>query len=287
MPAYVCVTCGVQYAESDAPPAACPICEDERQYVGWNGQQWTTLPEMLAKGYRNVLREEDRGLTSITTVSAFGIGQQALLVQNPTGNLLWDCVSFVDDATIAAVRDRGGIQAIAISHPHFYATCVEWSRAFGHVPIYIHAADRRWVMRPSPDIVLWEGDAVQALPDLTVVHVGGHFDGATVVHWPEGAEGRGAVLSGDTLQVVMDRRYVSFMYSYPNLIPLSAESVEAIAAKMRRYRYERIYGAFNGRTARVEGAEAVERSAERYVRHLRAAESAASAPRTSPPRARG
>ncbi len=269
MPAYVCVTCGVQYAESEAPPPGCPICEDERQYVGWTGQQWTTLPEMIANGYHNVLRDEDRGVTSITTVSAFGIGQQALLVQTPNGNVLWDCISVIDDATIAAVRHRGGIQAIAISHPHFYGTCVEWSHAFGGVPIYIHAADRQWVMRPSPNLVLWEGEDVAAIPGITVVHLGGHFDGATVLHWPEGADGRGAVMSGDTLQVVMDRRYVSFMYSYPNLIPLSAETVERMAATMRRYRYERVYGAFNGRVVRVEGAQAVERSAERYIRHLR------------------
>src|SRR5438093_2491073 len=269
MPAYVCVTCGVQHAESDSPPPRCPICEDERQYVGWQGQQWTTLPEMVAKGYRNVLREEDPGLTSITTVSAFGIGQQALLVQTPAGNVLWDCIGFVDDATIAAVRERGGLQAIAISHPHFYGACVEWSQAVGGVPVYIHAADRQWVMRPGPSLVLWEGEALEPLPGLTVVHLGGHFDGATVLYWPEGANDRGALLSGDTLQVVMDRRYVSFMYSYANLIPLSAETVEAMAAKLRRYRYERVYGAFNGRTIRVEGAQAVERSAERYLRHLR------------------
>jgi glyoxylase-like metal-dependent hydrolase (beta-lactamase superfamily II) len=270
MPAYICVTCGVQHAESAAPPLGCPICQDERQYVGWNGQQWTTLEEMAARGYRNVLRDEDPGLTSITTVSAFGIGQQALLLQTPGGNVLWDCVSHLDGDTIAAVRARGGIQAIAISHPHFYATCVEWSEAFGGAPIYIHAADRQWVMRPSPSVVLFDRGEIEAVPGVTVVQVGGHFDGATVLHWPDGAGGRGAVLSGDTLQVVMDRRYVSFMYSYPNLIPLSAQAVEGIAATMRRYRYERIYGAFNGRTVRVEGAQAVERSAERYLRHLRA-----------------
>jgi glyoxylase-like metal-dependent hydrolase (beta-lactamase superfamily II) len=271
MAAYICRTCGVQYAESETPPLKCPICEDERQYVGWKGQQWTTLPDMVAGGYRNVLREEDPGLTSIVTVSPFGIGQQALLVQTPAGNVLWDCISHLDEATIAAVRERGGIQAIAISHPHFYATCVEWSETFGEAPIYIHAADRQWVMRPSPNIILWEGEAIDALPGLTVVHLGGHFDGATVLHWRDGVDGRGAVLSGDTLQVVMDRRYVSFMYSYPNLIPLSADTVERIAAKMRQYRYERVYGAFSGRTVRVEGAQAVERSAERYIRRLRMA----------------
>jgi hypothetical protein len=44
----ICRTCGVQYG---APRKDCPICEDERQYVGWDGQQWTTLAELRGAGY--------------------------------------------------------------------------------------------------------------------------------------------------------------------------------------------------------------------------------------------
>ena len=43
-----------------------------------------------------------------------------------------------------------------------------------------------------------------------------------MLHWPAGANGKGALLTGDIIQVVQDRRYVSFMRSYPNLIPLGA-----------------------------------------------------------------
>jgi hypothetical protein len=103
---------------------------------------------MVAGGYRNILHEEDPGLTSIVTVSPFGIGQQAFLVQTPAGNVLWDCISHLDEATIAAVCERGGIQGIAISHPHFYATCVEWSETFG---------GRRSTSTPPPPV----GDATQ------------------------------------------------------------------------------------------------------------------------------
>jgi rubrerythrin len=39
---YICVTCGIQFKETDGPPKHCPVCEDERQYVGWEGQKWTT-----------------------------------------------------------------------------------------------------------------------------------------------------------------------------------------------------------------------------------------------------
>ena len=48
MPNFICTTCGTQYAESDQPPAACAICQDERQYVKATGQQWTTLEQAAA-----------------------------------------------------------------------------------------------------------------------------------------------------------------------------------------------------------------------------------------------
>ncbi len=267
MPACICVTCGVQHAESDREPPRCPICEDERQYVGWDGQRWTTLAEMRSH-YRNELTKEEPGLTSIVTSPAFAIGQRALLARTPAGNLLWDCISYLDDETIANVRRLGGIQAIAISHPHFYASCVEWSQAFGGAPIFIHQDDRQWVMRPSSGIIFWQGEEIEPLPGLTLIRLGGHFDGSAVLHWPAGASGRGAVLAGDTLQVVMDRRYVSFMYSFPNYIPLSARKVRAIAERMRRYRYDRFYGAFTGRAVLTEAQVALEQSVDRYVRSL-------------------
>jgi hypothetical protein len=265
MPAYICQTCGVQYAPSERPPEHCPICEDERQYVGWDGQRWTTLEQLAAEGRTNTLREEEPDLSSIGTEPPVAIGQRALIVRSPAGNVMWDCISFVDDASIEAVRGIGGLSAIAISHPHFYASYVTWSRAFGDCPVYIHAADREWVQYPAPCVQLWESVSREILPGITLLNPGGHFEGAAVLHWADGAEGKGALLSGDTATVVMDRRYVSFMYSYPNLIPLPAAAIRRIVATLRPYRFERIYGAWNGRVVTVEGSDAIERSAERYL----------------------
>jgi hypothetical protein len=265
MAAFVCRTCGVQYAPSERPPERCPICEDERQYVGWQGQQWTTLEELAAEGRRNHVREEEPGLFSIGTEPSIAIGQRALIVQTPNGNVMWDCISFVDEASIAEVQELGGLSAIAISHPHFYACNMAWSAAFGDCPVYIHAADRDWVQYPGPAVQLWEGVSREILPGITLLNPGGHFEGAAVLHWAEGADGRGILLSGDTATVVMDRRYVSFMYSYPNLIPLPASAIRRIVETLRPYPFERIYGGWNGRVVTVEGADAIERSAERYL----------------------
>jgi len=263
LPHFICTTCGTQHAESAEPPARCEICEDERQYVNPDGQAWTTLAE-LRERHRTVLKQEEPRLTGIGTEPAFAIGQRALLVERPDGNVLWDCISLVDESVVRALEGLGGVAAIAISHPHYYSSMVEWSRAFGGAPIYLHEADRRWVMRPDPGIVFWEGETRELGRGLTLVRCGGHFDGGTVLHWAGGCEGRGALLSGDIVQVIPDRRWVSFMYSYPNLIPLPGGTVRRIAAKLEPFAFERIYGAWFGRVVPKDGKAVVERSAERY-----------------------
>lgn len=258
---FICGTCGVQFTPSEGPPDRCPVCEDQRQYVGWDGQQWTTLDE-LGRKHHNKLRD-DLGLLGIGTEPSFAIGQRSLLVPAAGGNLLWDCITVLDDATVAAVRDAGGIRAIAISHPHYYSTMVEWGRAFD-APILLHEADRRWVMRPDPCIEFWAGETKPLWDGMTLIRAGGHFSGGTVLHWPGGAEGRGALLSGDILQVAQDRRWVSFMYSFPNYIPLPASEIDHISGSVEPFDFDRIYGAWWDRNVATDGKAAVRRSAERY-----------------------
>jgi hypothetical protein len=68
---------------------------------------------------------------------------------------------------------------------------------------------------------------------------------------------------------VHDRRYVSFMYSYPNLIPLPGHIVARMARRVDELRFDRIYGAWWGRVVERDGRAAVRRSAERYLAALR------------------
>ncbi len=265
MPAWICSTCGVQQADTVSPPANCPICSDERQYVGWQGQRWTTMTE-LAGEHTSELREEEPSVLGIGTQPAFAIGQRALLVCTPGGNVLWDCVSLLDDAARDEVARRGGISAICLSHPHFYAACVEWAEAFD-APILIPDADRQWIQRLSPLVRLWQ-DRVEPVPGLTLARIGGHFDGAAVLHWPAGADGRGALLTGDTITVVQDRDWVSFMWSYPNLIPLDPATIARIVERVGPFSFDRIYGGWWGRVVVHDGAAAIRRSAQRYVDRL-------------------
>ncbi|MDQ2906596.1 MAG: MBL fold metallo-hydrolase [Chloroflexota bacterium] len=269
MEAWICQTCGTQFPSSEPPPATCPICSDERQYVGYQGQQWTTLAQMHIDGYRNEFKEHEPGLTGIGTTPAFAIGERALLVQGEQGNVLWDCMSLIDDETVADIERLGGLTAMAISHPHYYSTMVEWSERF-HIPIYLHEADRRWAMRPSERIIFWSGETYALSQGLTLIRLGGHFAGGTVLHWQQGAGGQGVLLSGDIIQVVADRQWVSFMYSYPNLIPLPSAEVRRIRDTIAPYPFERLYGAWFDRIVAHDAHEAVMRSADRYIRALEA-----------------
>jgi glyoxylase-like metal-dependent hydrolase (beta-lactamase superfamily II) len=262
----ICVTCGTQFAASAEAPPTCPICQDERQYVNWNGQQWTTL-QVLQQERTNAIRPLEPGLTGICTEPAFAIGQRALLVQTPGGNVLWDCISLIDQPTIDALNALGGVSAIAISHPHFYSSMVEWSRAFA-APIHLHADNRAYVMRPDPAINFWDGERLALGDGITLIRCGGHFAGSTVLHWAQGAAGRGALLTGDTITVAEDRRFVSFMYSYPNLLPLPASAVRRIAAAVEPYAIERLYAGWWGKVVDIDAHAVVARSAQRYIRQI-------------------
>jgi len=268
MPRYVCATCGVQYPESNEPPATCLICDEPRQYVPPDGQRWTTL-EQLRADHRNAFEELEPGLTGITTEPEFAIGQQTLLVQAECGNVLWDCITLLDDETRAEVETRGGVEAIAISHPHYYSAMLEWSSAFGDAPVYVHEDDGRWVVRRDGNVVLWSGETLALAPGLTLIRCGGHFEGGAVLHWAGGAGGRGALLAGDVVAPVADRRWVSFMYSYPNLIPLAEDAIYRICDALEPFSFDRIVGAWWDRLVPHDGKSVVTRSAERYVRALR------------------
>jgi hypothetical protein len=263
MHAFICTTCGTQYAPSETPPPACVICEEERQFVTTSGQSWTTL-ERLAIRHSNAWRQYEPGLIGIGTQPAFGIGQRALLIQTPHGNVLWDCIALLDAATITLIKGLGGVQAMAISHPHFYTTMVEWARAFD-VPVHVHEDDRQWIMRPDDAIRLWSGETREVLPGATIIRCGGHFAGSSALHWAGGAEGRGIVCTSDTATVAADRKFVSFMHSYPNLVPLPARKVKGIVRALAPFAFERIYGVFFDSVIAANGKAVLQASAERYL----------------------
>jgi hypothetical protein len=206
------------------------------------------------------------GLDGITVEPSVGIGQRALLVRTPAGNLLWDPPGYLDDALVDSVRARGGLAAVASSHPHMFGAQVEWSHRFSGVPVYVQALDREWLQRDDPVVTRWE-EQVEVLPGVRLLRIGGHFAGSAVAHFV-GADGKGVLLSGDTVACTPDERWVSFMRSFPNKIPLSAAVVGRVADRVLRLDFDRLYDNFGGRVS-SDAVDWVRRSADRYMAWVR------------------
>ncbi len=258
-----CATCGV---ENDLDIDLCAICADERQYLPPGGQSWTTSAARAAEGCHLEIRELEPDLYGLTASPRADIGQTALLVRTSGGNLLWDVPGYLDDAGVAAVADLGGIAAIMASHPHMYGAQLQWARAFA-APVWVSAKDRAWVRRDGPEIRAWS-EPFEVLPGIRAAQPGGHFPGSAVAHWAAGADGRGVLLTGDTIAAVPASGWVSFLRSYPNRIPLSAAVVARVAGAVADTEFDRLYDNFNGVVA-VDARAAVARSAERYIQWVR------------------
>jgi glyoxylase-like metal-dependent hydrolase (beta-lactamase superfamily II) len=215
----------------------------------------------LAVDHFNAFRKIAPGLFGIWTMPRFAIGQRALLLITPSGNVLWDCISFLDSATIEIIRSMGGLKAVAVSHPHFYSVIATWGRVF-ECPVLVHASDRQWVVDSDASLKFWIGETTEILAGITLHRLGGHFPGSTVLHWAD----RRALLTGDTLLVTPDRRHVSFMWSYPNDVPLPAAEVARLGRRLDALDFEAIYSAFWERGDIDRDARAaVERSVTRYI----------------------
>lgn len=262
MTSWICATCAVEYPDTGNPPAQCAICDDERQYVRPSGQRWTTLADLVHEGHAGSVTELEPGLLGISVDPEVGIGQQALPVQTPAGNLLWDPTGYVDDPLAGLVGARGGLAAIASSHPHMFGVQVEWSRRFGDAPVYVSEADRSWLQRDDAVIEYWQ-DGLDMLPGVSLQRIGGHFAGSAVARWI-GADGRGVLLSGDTVASTPNEQWVSFMRSYPNKVPLSAGVVSIVAGRVLSHPFDRLYDNFGGRV-RAHADDWVRRSADRYI----------------------
>src|SRR5699024_1844057 len=260
----ICATCGVEYDEP--VPAVCPICADERQWVPAAGQQWTSLDALSESGQRLRWSPVERGRVQICTEPAAGIGQTAQLISTPSGSLLCDPTGYVDAGSVERVRVQGLLLAVAARHPHMSGGQSAWADALD-APGLVCAAAEQGLGRRASRIQFWQ-DTFKVAPRLRLHRIGGHFPGAAVAYWTEGAEGRGVLLSADTVFPNPDRATVGFMRSYPNKLPLSGQVVRRIADQLAELSFDAIVGNF-GNAITTGAAEAVQRSAQRHIEWVR------------------
>jgi glyoxylase-like metal-dependent hydrolase (beta-lactamase superfamily II) len=258
----ICTACGTEFPTRGKLPEFCRICSDDRQYIPDGGQSWTSFDE-LSNNYDVATGKIDDRLYSLKMTPLFAIGQRALLATTPEGNILWDCLPLLDTPTIEFIRSKGGLRAIAFSHPHFYSTMNRWAETFD-CPIFIHQADERWIVNRGARVYLWSGVEKELWDGMTLVNIGGHFPGSSVLRVPFlGA--RGALLCGDTFVISPSRQHVAAMHSYPNRIPLPVKEIERIRHELGGLEFDTIYGWNDSQNIYSDAREIVENSLAKYV----------------------
>jgi hypothetical protein len=268
---WVCETCGNHaYTEGDTPPDECVICEDDRQWVPAGGQRWTTLDAMAAGGYHSVVREVEPGLLGVGAEPMIGIGQRGLVLRTDAGNVMWDPSPYLDEAAVDAVRQAGGLSVVTASHPHFYGAIVEWARIFG-ARILLPEVDIHWLGRPASaeDLVRTWSDEVPLADGVTLIQCGGHFPGSAVLHWAQGAEGLGVLLTGDTINISPGEDRVAFLYSAPNRLPLPERGVHGVVEAVQPYSYDRMYAHWWAPAIRRDAQRILKESTDHYLKFVR------------------
>ncbi|SEJ29064.1 hypothetical protein SAMN04487995_3995 [Dyadobacter koreensis] len=257
----VCKTCGTQYPADQKLPELCTICNDDRQYITELGQVWIELESLSAQYCTKTTRVREN-LYTLKIIPDFAITQRAFLVLSPSGNILWDCIPLLDEATTAFIKSKGGLKAIAFSHPHYYSNMNVWAENF-NCPIYIHENDKNWVMYKSDYLKFWKGYSM-SVADSEIINTGGHFPGSCILKIP-GFSDKGVILSGDTLYISKSKRYVSVMYSFPNHILLSKSEFLSFFDKTKNLEFDTMYGAFEGQNLVGNAKEIFASSMQRYI----------------------
>jgi glyoxylase-like metal-dependent hydrolase (beta-lactamase superfamily II) len=257
----ICTACGTQYP-LHAVPEVCTICKDDRQYIPEQGQTWISHEELLST--RSVrIRELNSRVYELEITPHFAIGQRALLILSPQGNILWDCIALLDETAVDFIQSKGGLKAIAFSHPHYYSNMNDWAETFD-CPVYIHQRDEQWIMDKGKHISLWDGAEQLLWEGMRIINIGGHFPGSSILHVPFLSK-EGAVFTGDTLYVAPSKKHIAVMYSYPNKIPLPLAEVARIKARFEAIPFDTLYGFYSYQNLFEDVKQLMKESLERYL----------------------
>jgi hypothetical protein len=257
----ICTACGTQYSQVFTTGALCPICLDDRQAVPETGQSWTSLQE-LSDNHSVIIKKLNPYLYELKIAPSFAIGQRALLVLSPQGNILWDCIALLNEPTIEFIKSKGGLKAIAFSHPHYYTTMNEWAQIF-NCPIYIHQKDEQWIFNKGEQVSLWSGEEKELWDGIRLINIGGHFPGSSILHALVLSE-NGTILCGDTFYISPSKKHAAVMYSYPNRIPLPLAKVQKIKKQMQNIKFDTLYGFYDYQNIYSNAKQIIEDSLDKY-----------------------
>ncbi|KAF7196741.1 hypothetical protein HII31_02111 [Pseudocercospora fuligena] len=269
----VCSTCGTQYDTLlDDSTMSCRMCNEPRQFLPPIGQAWTSLADMQGH-YKNQIKQDelDGRIWSIFTQPQFAIGQRAVFLETDEGNILWDCVSFLDQDTIDFIRSRGGLRAIAISHPHFYTTHLAWAKEFD-CPVYLTGTEKAYLNRidEGEQRIFVDQEVHEILPGVNMIRLGGHFPGSSVLHYDntvvcsllcqqveETSTNAYSSLLGSAILTcsqsglnlsnhTKEHQVFFFHYAQPNFIPLGPTGMHSMWKRLSKWDFHTLHSLFYG-----------------------------------------
>ncbi|MEM1343754.1 MAG: MBL fold metallo-hydrolase [Pseudomonadota bacterium] len=215
---YACANCGHwQIWFSGQQPLSCPICTDTRNALPEDG--WDFKTEAWAEAtFTNTWREYAPGLWGFSASPKFGLGATGWLMVREDGNVLFESCPWYKPDALAKIRELGGVRVLAASHPHGYGALWQIQREFDPI-VTIHKAD---IPYSKAFKVNWPADDIHEIaPGLTLYHVGGHYEGHSVLH---DATNR-RLFVGDSLKIEQDSAgrstAISCHKAYHYEIPLS------------------------------------------------------------------
>ncbi|TQV90726.1 hypothetical protein V2A60_006934 [Cordyceps javanica] len=229
----------------------------------------------MQSGYKNEIKQDsvDGRIWSIFSSPQFAIGQRAVFIETEAGNVLWDCISLLDPDTIDFIKSRGGLKAIAISHPHFYSTHLDWAHEFD-CPVYLAVEDKEWINRDDErgHRRFVSGLSLEILPAVNIVKLGGHFPGSSALHWNEN------LFVGDSIGISQsglvrahhnkNHQVFFFHYAFPNFIPLGPTAMLEMWERLERWEFTSLFSLFYRTTVRdPEVKSMVLDSMQRQARH--------------------
>jgi hypothetical protein len=176
-----------------------------------------------------------------------------LLVITPAGNIFWDCIALINEPTVEFIKSKGGLNAIAFSHLHYYTTMNEWAESF----------DEQWIYNKGKHVSLWDGVEKELWQGMKLINVGGHFPGSAILHIPFLSKGE-TILCGDTFYISPSKKHAAVMYSYPNRIPLPLHEIHRIKKQMEKISFDTLFGFYDYQNIYGKAKKIIELSLDKY-----------------------
>ena len=224
---YTCTNCGY-WQQYFAVPPSCPVCSDVRNALPENGWEFVSASEMTERERRGEVKclwhEIDDGIWMFSNETPLGIGSSGYVIERETGNIAFESPGWWTKEAIKFIESLGGLRFVSSSHPHGFGAVYQLQEYFPSAAI---AFQREAVQFTKAFVVNLVFDDALAIDEAaTLYHVGGHYEGQSVLYYAT----RKILFCGDALKFDLDEAGktvgISCHKAFHKQIPLSKKEIE-------------------------------------------------------------